>query len=66
MSVVERALRTEPPLHGRMFGHLAVRILERILSRITGGTLVVEACFRTRWFGDAQILLACSSGGWRA
>jgi len=49
-----------------MFGHLAVRILERILSRITGGTLVVEACFRTRWFGDAQILLACSSGGWRA
>ena len=42
MSVVERTLRVEPPARWRLLGGLAARILERVLPRMTGGTLVVE------------------------
>jgi len=42
VSVVERTLRAEPPARGRLLGRLAARVLEGVLPRITGGTLVVE------------------------
>ena len=42
MSVVERTLRREPPARGRALERLAARILERVLLRMVGGTLVVE------------------------
>ncbi len=42
MSTLERALRAEPPARGRLLGGVSARILERVLPRIEGGTLVVD------------------------
>ncbi len=42
MSVVERSLRVEPPVRGRMLERVAERVLTRVLPRLEGGLLVVE------------------------